>query len=167
MSRNVWNRPSGSFMVDMGISSNIMKSPSLHTTLHQFWTYHRTGPYYQFWPCCRISGGFHGTLRRMRLANRGRLLLRAPVLVPFGTGICSNVETILFWTCHIYGLFEFRTSLGTSILLWVPVYRFDHTWWMAVVNSTDRHEKVRNRCVIKACGVVLVLSFSFLNFLLV
>ena len=27
MSWNVWNRPSGSFMVDMGISSNIMKSP--------------------------------------------------------------------------------------------------------------------------------------------
>ena len=28
MSWNVWNYPSGSFMVDMGISSNIMKSPS-------------------------------------------------------------------------------------------------------------------------------------------
>ena len=28
MSGNVWNSPSGSFMVDMGISSNIMKSPS-------------------------------------------------------------------------------------------------------------------------------------------
>ena len=28
MSGNVWNRPSGSFMVDMGISSNIMKFPS-------------------------------------------------------------------------------------------------------------------------------------------
>ena len=28
MSWNVWNRPSESFKVDMGISSNIMKSPS-------------------------------------------------------------------------------------------------------------------------------------------
>ena len=28
MSWNVWNRPSDSFMVNMGISSNIMKSPS-------------------------------------------------------------------------------------------------------------------------------------------
>ena len=28
MSWNVWNRPSRCFMVDMGISSNIMKSPS-------------------------------------------------------------------------------------------------------------------------------------------
>ena len=35
----------------------------------------------------------------------------------FGTCICSNVETILSWTCHVYGPFEFRTSLGTSILL--------------------------------------------------
>ena len=38
-----------------------------------------------------------------------------PVL--FGNYICSNVETILSWTCHVYGPFEFRTSLGTSILL--------------------------------------------------
>ena len=45
------------------------------------------------------------------------LLLRTPAPVPFGTCICSNVETILSWTCHVYGPFEFRTSLGTSILL--------------------------------------------------
>ena len=35
------------------------------------------------------------TLQRVRLANRGRLLLRTPGPVPFGTCICSNVETIL------------------------------------------------------------------------
>ena len=40
-------------------------------------------------------GGFHRTLQRVRLANRGRLLLRTPGSVPFGTCICSNVETIL------------------------------------------------------------------------
>ena len=56
-------------------------------------------------------------LQRMRLANRGRLLLRTPGPVPFGTCICSNVETIISWTCHVYRPFEFRTSLGTSILL--------------------------------------------------
>ena len=56
-------------------------------------------------------------LQRMRLAIRGRLLLWTPGPVPFGTCICSNVETILSWTCHVYGPFEFRTSLGTSILL--------------------------------------------------
>ena len=62
-------------------------------------------------------GGFRRTLQRVRLANRGRLLLRTPGPVPFGTCICSNVETILSWTCHDYRPFEFRTSLGTSILL--------------------------------------------------
>ena len=64
-------------------------------------------------------GGFHRTLQRVRLANRGRLLHRTPGPVPFGTCICSNVETILTWTCHVYGPFEFRTSLGTSILLFI------------------------------------------------
>ena len=82
-----------------------------------FWTYHQTGLYYQFWPYYQISRGFHRTLQRVRLANRGRLLLRTPGPVLFGTCICSNVETILYWTCHIYEPFEFRTSLGTSILL--------------------------------------------------
>ena len=62
-------------------------------------------------------GGFHRTLQRVRLANRGRLLLRTPGPVPLGNCICSNVETILSWTCHVYGPFESRTSLGTSILL--------------------------------------------------
>ena len=87
-----------------------------------FWTDHRTGPYYQFWPYYQISGGFHRTLQQVWLANRGRLLLRTPGPVPFGTCICSNVETILSWTCHVYGPFEFRTSLGTSILPFICVY---------------------------------------------
>ena len=65
--------------------------------------------------------GFHRTEQLMRLANRGRLLLRMPDPVPFGTCISSNVETILSWTCHIYGPFGFRTSLGTSILLHVCI----------------------------------------------
>ena len=60
-------------------------------------------------------GGFHRTLQRVRLAYKGRLLLRTPGSVPFGTCICSNVETF-FLTCHVYRPFEFRTSLGTSIL---------------------------------------------------
>ena len=122
-------------MVDMGISSKIMKSPlpdatwhsgtwpytmtpSIDQTLHQFENLlsNRTLlPILTFLP---NSGGFHRTLQRVRLANRGRLLLRTPGPVPFGTCICSNVETILSWTCHVYGPFEFRTSLGTSILLY-------------------------------------------------
>ena len=61
-------------------------------------------------------GRFYRTLLRVQLANRGRLLLRTPGTVPFGTCICSNVETIFSWTCQVYGPFEFRTFLGTSIL---------------------------------------------------
>ena len=76
------------------------------------------------WSICFPQSNFHIcplwpwplTLQRVRLANRGRLLLRTPGPVPFGTCIWSNVETILSWTCHVYGPFEFRTSLGTSIL---------------------------------------------------
>ena len=71
-------------------------------------------------------GGFHRTLQRVRLANRGRLLIRTPGPVPFGTCICSNVETILSWTCHVYGPFEFRTSLGTSILLRILRWTFQY-----------------------------------------
>ena len=32
-----------------------------------------------------------------------------------------NIFFFLSWTCHIYGPFEFRTSLGTSILLSIPL----------------------------------------------
>ena len=53
----------------------------------------------------------------MRLANRGRLIIRTPGPVPFGTCICFNVLNILSLTCHVNGPFKLRTSLGTSILL--------------------------------------------------
>ena len=89
--------------------------PQLIRHYTNFWTYYRTGPYYRFWPYTQIKGGFHRALQRVCLANRGRLLLRTPGPVPFGTCICSNVETIHSRTCHVYGPFEFRTSLGTSI----------------------------------------------------
>ena len=64
-----------------------------------------------------IPGISIGHLHRVRLANRGRLLLRTPGPVAFWTCICSNVETIHSLTCHVYRPLEFRTSLGTSILL--------------------------------------------------
>ena len=44
------------------------------------------------------------------------------VLSHFRTCICSYVETNLSWTCLVSGLFEFRTSLGTSVLLGLYVY---------------------------------------------
>ena len=92
-------------------------TPSIDQTLHQF---ANLLPNWTLLPILTLLpnfGGFHRTMQRVRLANRGRLLLRTPGTVPFGTCICSYVETILSWTCHVYGPFEFRTSLGTSILL--------------------------------------------------
>ena len=56
MSRNVWNRPSGSFMVDMGISSNIMKSPS-HKCYMTFWDmtiYNDTLNWLDITPICEL-----------------------------------------------------------------------------------------------------------------
>ena len=39
------------------------------------------------------------------------------VLSHFGTCMCSNIETNFSWTCLVSRTFEFRTSLGTSVLL--------------------------------------------------
>ena len=92
-------------------------------------TLYRIRPFTEVWPYYQISGGFHRTLQRVRLASRVRLLLRAPGPVPFETCICYNVETILFWICHVYGPFEFRTSLGASILLWeVSIEHLRRVW---------------------------------------
>ena len=85
-------------------------TPSIDQTLHQF---ANLLPNWTFLPILTLLpnfGGFHRTLHWVRLTNRGRLLLRTPGPVPFGTCICSNVETILSWTCHVYGPFEFQTS---------------------------------------------------------
>ena len=93
---------------------------SINQTLHRF---ANLIPYCTLLPILTLLpnlGGFHRTLQRVRLAYRGRLLLRKTGPVPFGTCICSNVETILSWTCHVYGPFEFRTSLDTSSL---PLFR--------------------------------------------
>ena len=56
-------------------------------------------------------------LQRVRLVKRECLLLGTPGTVPFGTCICSNVETILSWACNVDRPSELRTSLGASILL--------------------------------------------------
>ena len=56
MSRNVWNRLSGSFMVDMGISSNIMKSPSpkCYMTFRDMTIYNDTLNWSDITPICEL-----------------------------------------------------------------------------------------------------------------
>ena len=100
---------------------------SIDQTLHQ---YTNLLPNWTVLPILTLLpnfGGFHRALQRVQLANRGRLHLRTPGPVPFGTCICSIIETILSWTCCVYGAFEFRTSLGTSILLLIPMERYFET----------------------------------------
>ena len=98
------------------VSPLVCRGPWMSTVVLYCWCHSDSASvllYFTYYP---NFGGFHRTLHRVRLANRGRLL-RTPGPVAFGTCICSNVETILSWTCHVYGPSEFRTSLVTSILL--------------------------------------------------
>ena len=83
-------------------------------------TYYGSGLFLPILTLLPYFWGFNRTLQWVRLDNRGRLLLRTSGPVLFGTCISSNVETILSWTYHVYGPFEFLTSLGTFILLWTP-----------------------------------------------
>ena len=79
---------------DMTIYSNTLVTPicDLVTKLDVISEFDHT---FKFW---EVSI-YH--LRRMRLANRGRLFLRTPGPVPFGT-IFSDVETILSWTYCVW-----------------------------------------------------------------
>ena len=90
MSWNVWNRPSGSFMVDMGISSNIIKSPSpkCYMTFWDMTIYNDTLNWFNSIEHCNGCASQQRTLTPPDTWS-----------VPFGTCICSNVETILSWTC--------------------------------------------------------------------
>ena len=96
-------------------------TPSTDLTFHHLLTELDLITLYILWPKSRMVSIEH--LQRLRLVNRGRLLLRTPGPVPFETCIFSNVETILSWTCHTSD-FEFRTSLSTSIL----VFRYILPW---------------------------------------
>ena len=56
MSWNIWNRPSESFMVDMGISSNIMKSssPKCYMTFWDMTIYNDTLNWSDITPICEL-----------------------------------------------------------------------------------------------------------------
>ena len=116
-------------------------TPSIDQTLHQF---ANLLPNWTLLPILTLLpnfGGFHRTLQRVRLANRGRLLLRTPGPVTFGTCVCSNVETILSLTCHVYGPFEFRTSHGTTVLL-DCIFVIGHVTSIADIHGTTKYSSV-------------------------
>ena len=143
ISRNVWNRLSGSSMVGTGILPNNMRSPSpecyttfcmmtytvtpsIDRTLHQFWTVTDLGLITEFdvlpicarfpWNICNGCG----------MPTEDAYFSGHLVLSNFGICMCSNVETNRSWTCLVSGFFEFRTSIGTSLLLHTTV---NNNWY--------------------------------------
>ena len=66
--------------------------------------------------------GFHRTLQRVRLTNRGRLLFRTLGPVQFGTCICSNVETIDFFPEPVMST-DLLSFEHPSLLLFCSAYK--------------------------------------------
>ena len=106
-------------------------TPSVDQTLHHF---------ANLLPSCILLpiltflpnfGGFHRTLQRVRLANRGRLLLRTPGPVQFRTCICSYVETILFELVKSTDLLSFEHP---SVLLFCSVIK----WFESKIEKVPR-----------------------------
>ena len=113
--QTLWSLPLPSVTWHSGTWPYTM-TPSIDQALHRFANLLPNWTLLPILTSLPNFGGFHRTLQRVRLANRGRLLLRTPGPVPAGACICSNVDTILSWTCHVYGHFECCTYPGTSIL---------------------------------------------------
>ena len=114
-------------------------TPSIDQILHQFAT---LLPNLTLLPILTLLpnfGGFHRILQRVRLANRGRLLLRTPGPFPFGTCICSNVDTILSWTCHVYGPSIFLKSPNFSLITNIKSFDF------STLYTTIPHHKLNSR----------------------
>ena len=91
-------------------------TPSIDETLHQFWPFTNLDliTEFDFVQLCEVSIEH---LQRVCHANRGCLLLRTPGPVPhwdLHVFYCCD-QSLLNLSC--FQTFEFRTSLGTSILL--------------------------------------------------
>ena len=141
MSWNVWNRPQEVVWSIWGSHQTLWSLPLPNVTWHSWTWQYTTTPsidqtLHQFasllsnWTLLPILtfGGFHNTLQRMRLANRGRLLLRTPAPLLFGT--CINIlfscwdHSFLnlsclrtFWVLNIHRYFYFVPwTINTNIL---------------------------------------------------
>ena len=107
-------------------------TPSIDQTLHLF---ANLLPNWTLIPILTLLpnfGGFHRTLQRVRLANRGRLLLRTPGPVPFGTCICSMLRPFFPELVMSTDLLSFENP---SVLL----FSFDNTPIVGRVTGTYIH----------------------------
>ena len=67
-------------------------------------TYYRTGPYYRFWPHYKISEVSIEHCNGCGWPTEDAYSSGHLVLSHLGTCVCSNVETIFTWACHVLGL---------------------------------------------------------------
>ena len=123
MSGNVWNRHQEVLWSMWGSNKTLWISPTPNVTWHsRTWLSQRHPPLIRHFTISWLDviTQFREVsiedLQRMRLANRGR---RTSGPVPFGICICSYVETIQSWNCHVYGNFAFRTSVVKNWMFYV------------------------------------------------
>ena len=102
----------------LGFANILLVRPlKLNHTLHQFVTHFPDLTFYRLWHYYRIQVS-KGHLQRVWHVDRGRLLLWTPGPVPLWdlhVFLCRD-QSLLNLSC--LRTFEFRTPLGTSLLLW-------------------------------------------------
>ena len=66
----------------------------------------------------------------------------------------------------ISGPSDFVISIETAKLamLTMPINRFNHSSWVAVITSTDRPKSVHNHCVVEVSSCIFVLLLCMLGF---
>ena len=129
-------------MVDMEISSKIMKSPLENGTWYSgtwssiqwhpplirhftiSWPCYRTGPYYRFWCYNLIPGDFHTTLQRVRLLLLLPLFCIPPLeyyrrLANRGRLLIQTPGPVSIWTCICSNWDHSLLSLSCLRTIWV------------------------------------------------
>ena len=143
MSRNVWNRLLGCYLVGTGILPNNMSFTTLecYTIFWRITIYSETLHWWAITPMFDpfliwtllpnltfylIVCGFHRTFATGWHANRGRLLPRTPGPVPlWDLHVFFQSLTNLSWTCPVSGLLSFEHP---SVLLFFLLASICYHW---------------------------------------
>ena len=129
-------------------------------------TYYRTGLYYRFWPYYQISEVSIEHCNGCGWPTEDTYSSGHLVLSHFGACISSNVETILSWTCHVYGPFGFRTPFGTSFLLLIVILIFSLHGILILLHKCSNFQNSRKWDIFKSLFYRLKLSGIFYLFFL-
>ena len=133
MSWNVWNSPLGSFMIDMGISSNIMKSPSPKCYMI-LWDMTIYIQWYPNWsditPICvfiteRDLLTVFDLITNFGCFHRTGAASQQRKFTPSGTWSCLIWDLHLFLCCDHYFL-NFLRTFGVSNIPWFFYFAYHH-----------------------------------------